>query len=425
MSKLYKYLILGALAIVFGICDIDAQEYEYDFINHDANHITMNGADWNGLRRLAASRRHRLNRKLKIVQIGDSHIQPGILSGEARRKLQARFGNGGRGLIAPLALSGTNEPTNYVLRSSASVSSRTRLLNRDWPVENGLTGVAVRLSGSTTDLTIRDKTDDEFTFVTLLHAPRGGYNRAIVNGEELLADSIGPYASRFALSEATSEVTLSGVPCPGAFWGAVLSNDLPGVVYSEIGNNGATYSSYCKIDNFARELSLLEPDLVILSMGTNEAVGNVEVLESGMDRLISAIRAANPRVVFLLTTPMEFQRRQGGRFMVSANAHRARDIVMEYGQKHGIAVWDMFTVSGGDGHSDYWIREGLMNSRDHLHLLVKGYELQGRLFGDALVEALDTPVRPSIHRTSSDVPYPPARNVNTQQQIPNNRSKKR
>lgn len=414
------------LAMSFGTSDIFSQECEYDFINVEANHITMNGANWNGLRRLAASRRIHQNRKLKIVQIGDSHIQPGILSGEARRKLQARFGNGGRGLIAPLALSGTNEPSNYSLRSTSPVVSKTRLLNRDWPVENGLTGVAVRFGGATTNLTIRDKNDDEFTFVTLLHAPHGGYNRAVVNGEELFADSIGPYASKFALSQSTSEVTLEGLPCSSAFWGAVLFNDLPGVVYTEIGNNGATYSSYCKIDNFARELSLLEPDLVILSMGTNEAAGNVDVLEPGMDRLIGAIQAANPNVVFLLTTPMEFQQRRGGRFMINPNGHKARDIVMEYGEKHGIAVWDMFTVSGGDGHSDLWIKEGMMNGRDHLHLLVKGYEVQGRLFGDALVEALDSPVTPSIHHYSNDyVPYPRDRKVNTQTEIPNKKSKKR
>ena len=407
--------------VVTGASYCNAQDYDYEFINLDANHITMNGADWSGLQRAINTKRDSRRRvhKFNIVQIGDSHIQPGILSGEVRRKLQSRFGNGGRGMIAPLALSGTNEPSNYVIHSSASVSSRTRLLNRSWPVENGLTGVAVSFAGRSTDLTIRDKNGDEFTFVTIIHAPHGGYNRAVVNGEELLADSVSPYASRFALPESTSEVTLEGLPCTSAFWGAVLFNDLPGVVYTEIGNNGATYSSYSKIDNFAQELALLEPDLVILSMGTNEAAGNVDVLEPGMDRLIGAIRAANPNVTFLLTTPMEFQQRRGGHFAVNSNGHRARDIVMDYGKKHKIATWDMFTVSGGDGHSNLWIAEGLMNGRDHLHLLVKGYELQGKLLGDALLEVLSSSVTPSIHRSSSDVPYPPARKVNTQQQIPN------
>ena len=92
-----------------------------DCINERANEIMLNGDDWSGLIANLRSR-HRVNHKFTIVHIGDSHIQPGVVSDEVRRALQERYGNGGRGLLSPLALASTNQPGDYTLRSSSSIS---------------------------------------------------------------------------------------------------------------------------------------------------------------------------------------------------------------------------------------------------------------------------------------------------------------
>ena len=380
-----KYIIA---LIVTSLSAFSAIAQELDFLNLKANRITMNGADWRGLKRALPQRGEKRPIKFSVVQIGDSHIQPGIMTAQVRAKLQRRYGNGGRGLIAPLALAGTNEPNNYLFRSTSHVTAKSRLMSRSWPVTNGLTGVSVRFGGSSTSLTIRDKSNQPFTSVTIMHAAGGGYDHAVIAGDTITATEVSQWASQFAMPRATAEVTLTALPCPTPFFGALLLNDKPGVVVTDIGNNGATYSLYNKVDDFGTQMQVLRPNLVILSMGTNEAAGNVDVLEPTMDRLIKNIRSANPNVIFLLTTPMEFQKGSGRGYVVNSNAHRARDIIMEYGRKHKIAVWDMFTVCGGDGCSSLWISNGLMNSRDHLHLLNAGYELQGMMLGDALLAAL-------------------------------------
>jgi hypothetical protein len=41
------------------------------------------------------------DKKVAIVHIGDSHIQADFLTGEVRRRLQACFGNAGRGFVFP------------------------------------------------------------------------------------------------------------------------------------------------------------------------------------------------------------------------------------------------------------------------------------------------------------------------------------
>ncbi len=377
-------MIIISLATLLWAASASGQELT--FLNLDANQITMNGADWRGVRRALPQRSSNSATKFHIVQIGDSHIQPGILSGEARRKLQSRYGNGGRGLIAPLALAGTNEPSNYRFSSSARVAGKSRLMSRSWSVDNGVTGVAVRFGGSTTNLSIKDKSGDAFSSVTLFHAP-GSYDSAVLNGSTISASATSQWTSHFTLPHPSSEVTLSSLPCTTAFWGAFLLNDRPGIVYSEIGNNGATYSLYNKIEGFAEQMAQLRPNLIILSMGTNEAVGYVESLESHLDKMVSNLSRTCPEAAILITTPMEFQKRGGRGFVVNSNAHRARDIIMEYGRNHKIAVWDMFSICGGDGCSSKWIANKLMNPRDHLHLLSAGYELQGMMLGDALLKA--------------------------------------
>ena len=45
-------------------------------------------------------------------------------------------------------------------------------------------------------------------------------------------------------------------------------------------------------------------------------------------------------------------------------------------------------MAGGRGASSKWIAAGLMNPNDHLHQLEAGYELQGMLLADALMQAL-------------------------------------
>ncbi len=374
-------LIIAILLMTAGT--IVAGGQEIDFIQLGENHIQLNGDDWSGLR----SKIHNLascpGGKFNIVQIGDSHIQPGILTDQVRTALQRAYGNGGRGLIAPLALAGTNEPRDYVIRSTASVTSKSRLMSRTWPVENGLTGVSVQFGGERTDLTLVAKhNEDAFSNVTLFHAPREGYESARVGDDVVFARQSSPYTSQFTLQSATGEVTLAGLPCAAPFYGAYLLNNRRGVVVSEIGNNGATCALYNKVDNWAAQLKLLQPQLVIISLGTNEAYGNPSAMATSLDRLVRNIKQQMPAVKILLVTPVETQKGNG-----RTGTARVREIILDYGRRNHIAVWDMYQVCGGQGSSSQWLNMGLMNNADKLHQLEPGYTLQGMLLGDALLEA--------------------------------------
>ena len=413
LDEVMKLKLSFLLLLTLFIQVVAAQEI--DFINETANRIILNGDDWSDLRSSLKNPKSWNGGKWQVVQVGDSHIQPGIMTAQVRWKLQDKWGNGGRGLIAALNLAHTNEPTDYYLKSSDRVSASSRLLSRTWSTDIGLTGVAVRWDSAFTQLSIKAKEDgDQFSSVTLLHAPHGGYETAMVGGEVLFAKELSAWASRIDLHHMTDTVTM-GVPCKSDFYGAILTNAKRGVMVHSIGNNGATYSTYLKVPDFAQQMRVLDPRLIIISLGTNETVGNLTGVEDQIHSLVSILKKAMPQVHILLTTPMDWHKRVtnrvaqkvkvgGGKkrkaryktvyktttsYASNSNVPRMREMIMRYGSQHKVAVWDLYTIAGGTGACSKWVAAGLMNPNDHLHQLEAGYELQGMLLGDALLKALN------------------------------------
>lgn len=370
-----KRLILTC-ALMVGVLQLVAQP---SGINRGANRIVLNGDDWS---EMIESLEH-IDGKFTIVHIGDSHVQPGIISDEVRRALQAQYGNGGRGLICPLRLAGTNEPSDYVLTSSASISASSRLLSKSKPAGMGMTGVAVKFAGASTTLNIRTKqVDDEFYRITLFHSP-GDHFDLLQNGDKLKAHPVSATATNYVLNSYADSVALQ-LKGAGALYGIKLLNSKHGVVVDCIGNNGATYASYLNIDGFARQLKDLRPQLVIISLGTNEAYGSLTSVESNIDRLVKSITHECPRVKILLTTPLETHKKGGRGYVVQGGVATVRDIMMNYCKKHHIAVWDFYTVAGGKGAASRWLAPKYMKT-DHLHLTDRGYRFMGGLLGDALL----------------------------------------
>jgi len=354
-------------------------------INTSANHIVLNGDDWNELIRELNNTRH-ISNKFTIVHIGDSHIQPGIVSDEVRRALQEQYGNGGRGLITPLSLAGTNEPSDYLLKSSSRISASSRLLSSSKPAGMGMTGVAVKFRGGTTNLNIKAKHEgDEFYRITIFHSDASPFTVS-QNGDTLRGHERSFNATEYVLNSLSDTANLQLVG-NGALYGVKLFNSRRGVIVDCIGNNGATYNSYLRIAGFAQQLSDLDPQLVVISLGTNEAYGSFGNITQNIDQMLSSIRKECPRVKFLLTTPMETQKRTGRGYRIQSNVAQVRDLILSYGKSHHVPVWDFYRVAGGAGASNRWLSAHYMKT-DHLHLGNDGYHLQGRLLAEALLRLL-------------------------------------
>jgi len=397
------------------------------FIHQNANQIILNGADWTPLYRAFANAG---TRPVSIVHIGDSHIQADINTSTVRNLLQYDFGNSGRGIITPLKMSGTNQPQDYLFNSSDNWTP-VKLMNRQWPYTMGFTGTSIHPKHNCSSFTIGTKESDDynpFSSFTIFHGGKLSVD-SVVNSQgyqvHFRAIPSRDYTQIIMASQETQVKIFFNSKGDLTLYGVSLSGGRPGVFYHAIGNNGATYSTYNRIGNVGAGISPLNPDLVIISLGTNEAFGRLDTdgFYKSIDRLVRNIRSANPTAQILLVTPMECQRsvsrvvskkvkvaskkrgkkkrgKRRGRgsrtktvktrvksYAANTNIQPLRDEIMRYGHDNGIAVLDWWEVAGGKGASDQWISAGLF-SKDRVHHSYKGYHLQGRLLYDALIDAL-------------------------------------
>lgn len=371
----------------------------YSFINGAENRIIMNGADWS---EVCERFRNVRNEGFTFVHIGDSHLQADIATGLLRTELQKNFGNGGRGLIVPWRLAGTNEPLDYKFTLNTSYKS-AKIMKQPWETQVGFTGVGVEPSAHGFDLTIESlaDTDGEFRFIRLYLD--GSLTVADVKGLsgfgygfDVDDNTDDGYIDIFLDRDVTNVVLSLYAPSKVTFFGTLLSTEKPGVCYHVIGNNGAAFSSYNSLPRFGESISTLYPDLIIVSLGTNDAFGRVDGagFYNEIDRIVRTMLTNNPEAKILLTTPKECQKRvrTGGRrrstsYRVVDNCKVVRDIIMDYGKEHGIAVYDWWTVAGASGASDKWLAKDLL-SKDRVHNTREGYELFGNIFYDALTSAL-------------------------------------
>lgn len=203
----------------------------------------------------------------------------------------------------------------------------------------------------------------------------------------LSSQSLTPFTSTVYLDESLESVMLRGqqrYPTQNqtTLYGMVLENyDRRGILYHMIGVNGAQFDHYSKSDYFFPQLRELNPDLIIVSLGTNESHNPAfrpETFFRQIDAFTHKIEQQAPLAQILFTTPADAWK--GGH----SNPHvkQAREVMIRYSLENGHAVWDFYEVMGGTEAIQSWYQSGLA-ARDRLHLSKEGYTLQARLFYEA------------------------------------------
>ena len=377
---------------------VSAVYSDYPWLNVGDNHIMLNGADWSILGDKLNKIEHR---PFRIVLIGDSHIQADGATSVVRRTLHERYGSAGRGMITPLRMAGTNEPRDYSLTSSGCRWATARLLPSRGDRIMLFTGVTVCPADTVFDLNVRS-TECDFSRIKLYYS--GGMPELMAvydsTGEEMAFD-IESYDDGFVdilLESPVWECLMcftSAVDDEASVIGGLeLLGCDAGVEFSSIGNNGATYGSYLGVGT-GRGLACMESDLVILSLGPNAAWGSMsdDDFLLTVDRLVSEIKRENPSVKILLTTPGEAQKalrrsRRSKIYSPHKKIGHFRDLLLDYGRRNSLPVYDFYNVAGGERSSEHWVKAGLF-SRDRIHLSWPGYSLMGQLMSDALIEQFE------------------------------------
>jgi lysophospholipase L1-like esterase len=341
-----------------------------------------------------------LRQQVNIVHLGDSHIQADVFPGKVRYHLQkdSLLGNAGRGLVFPHSLLRSNNGM-YIRCSHTGIwaGCKNAELNkyRNW----GLTGVVATTFDQHATVTLNPNTTPDLPYLITrvkvfypVNDPTS-FVPKILSQETAVAaqriDEKGGYIE-FTLSFSVPAVTLGlsrEQPQQNNFslQGISLEQDTPGIQYHSLGINGVSTTGFLRSPQLEQHLAALKADLVIISLGTNDAyVRRFDHLtfKRNLGTLIQRIKRALPKASLLLTTPGDnlLYRRY-----TNHNNSLACQTIQQLAEEAGCAAWDLFGVMGGLNSINQWHANGLAMP-DKLHFSTAGYSLQGDLLYDALMQ---------------------------------------
>lgn len=395
--------------------------------------------------------------QVRIVHFGGSHIQADVFSNRVRENLVKRYPGlaAGRGFVFPYSAARTNTPSSYASYYKGKWDMSKNVL-KEITKPLGLLGIAVSTSDPQAEISIflnqynstpiwffnkvrvfgfsehndvvpvvkLDSTTYKGTLDTISHSyffnlPRStdsliisfrwndslkqdslvqlqkmdslyqdSLKNGLINTQIIAADSM--FQDSLILKDSVMDLnhkfTLTGI---------LVENEHPGISYTNVGINGAKVQAYLVCPNLERDLSFFKPDLIIFSIGINDA--NVEhfndkKFQEEYDSLITLIKKEAPNAAILFTTNNDSYRKvKKNRYIQHPNGKVAREAFLNMAQKHQAGVWDLFTIMGGLGSMAKWEKADLAK-KDKVHFKSSGYKLIGDLFYEALLKSYNNHV---------------------------------
>ncbi len=388
---------------------IDSTAYAaYKFIKPELNKIENDSTSLCFFYEKLYQLQHTETGRVNISHIGDSHIQADFFSGSVRQKLQLKFGNAGRGLIFPYRVAKSNEPGSYKTTSASNWSAKRNVFF-DNPLPIGISGFTMETTDSMAELnlTVKDQPGLGYSFskLTLFHEKSlNNYDITVcddVNCEKGVFKSSDSSANRFVselkVDKPIQQLILRNKRTDSInqhstrIYGLLLENDSAGVLYNMIGVNGAEYRHYNMSKYFMTQLTYLNSDLIIVSLGTNEAFSagfdRVEFTKN-IDTLIMNLKLSNPNAGILITTPGDSYRKSRKGRVKNPDMKIARVAIINYCTQHNLAYWDWYEIMGGYGSMANWFLMKIAQ-KDRVHYNGRGYQIQGDLFYRALMKGYE------------------------------------
>lgn len=388
---------------------------EYPFIKSQLNEIIYAAYLLPLWQELKANKR-----KIRVLHIGDSHIQGDIQGREIRHRLYKVWGPGGRGYAFPYHVAGTSSAYDYSSVGGGQwLSARSVQPNPLLPL--GITGIALGTYDPTAYWEVRwhpayQPAAPAGARVTLLTRTLRSGIRCILS----MGGASQPIAQELPVGYAFTTITL---PAPlhtlrcSYEWsgddslsyvelqGIFIEEGDKGITWYSMGIAGARLSDWATLPLLKESLRLLSPDLVVIDLGTNDLYASRATLwdfRRAMEAAIDTIRSALPNASILFTTPQDFYRSMRPLPMLA----QASQLIRWIGAEKQVAIWDAYTVLGP---LQEWRNAGLA-SQDMVHLTVAGYVLKGQLLASAFLRSYQrflTDTLPSPETEKAGLQAPP------------------
>ena len=159
-----------------------------------------------------------------------------------------------------------------------------------------------------------------------------------------------------------------------------LKNVKKGAVFNTVGVNGATYGDFLKYSLQIEQLNSIQPDLVMISLGTNESLSSItkEDFQKNISDLVSKFKEQNPNLPILLISPTDNR-------LKSQKIKELVSWIEESAQLKKVAFFNLYEATGGSGYFKKALNKKESNT-DGVHFLRPGYEFQAEKIWTAISE---------------------------------------
>jgi lysophospholipase L1-like esterase len=367
--------------------------------------------------------RLRAGAPVHIIQIGDSHTAGDMVTNGWRTRLQARYGDGGRGVLA------AGRPyAGYLTWGVTASQSGGWTANAGFGSGASADGPPIGLSGFTQTakaagetLSVAADGEDQLfdrIMVCAIARPGGGAILLRMGANEeswsLAAavpapacrtmDSIARVASASIVTQDAGMVSITSFGTFRRAGGATLSN---------LGAAGAQLAYFGRSsDSVVRaELAAYRPDLLVLAFGTNEGFSPSlapAAYEAGLRGQIARLRRLAGRdVPILLLGPPDAALRLppeadpagscGDGWTVPRALDAVREIQRRVAREMHAAFWNWAAAMGGRCASSAWRMADEMRG-DHVHFTRSGGDRIGAMIDADIARAAESPPSPDRRR---------------------------
>jgi lysophospholipase L1-like esterase len=346
---------------------------------------------------------------VQIVQIGDSHTANDGFSGRLRELFQARFGDGGRGMLPPGVPFRLYKPAQVEVTAQGwETVGSLRAANRG---PFGIAGVRQHAAGPAV-MTLRSTTPAGLGRVEIeVWGQKGGGSLDVAwdggspSSFSTDAGSAGPLFLSVPPGPKGAGLTLrarGNGPVDVLSWSTVQGG--PGVAYSNLGTIGATIGVIGRWDPalVRAELARLHPALILIAFGTNEGFADSTDMASYpalYAARVEALHEAAPQAAVAIIGPPDGTRAAQGTdricppveaghmaWQIPPHLEPVRAAEQAFAASHGYFYWDWSQAMGGACSLTRWaLTAPPMAAADHVHLLRPGYRATAELLFDALM----------------------------------------
>jgi len=321
---------------------------------------------------------------LTIVHIGDSHIEMGHLSGEVEKTLKEEFGATGNEWFFPYHLFQPRSE-RFIPADTISKWKRVTIKNPDDSIPLGINGLAFYPTGESGGLHFQKNWRvKSFSSIAILHrsSEKDVFKEvpnALVSTEKVTAHTS---ITRIRFNSPLAEVQLFFNKIT-IYALSINGENKQGVTYHRFGVAGSTMQEFiANTPYFKEQFELLHPDVLLISLGTNDSYRsfvNENELYNQLVSFIQGLHSVITSTTILLSTAPDTRYNS----MKPPKLEAVNNAIRRVSTNLHLPYWDLFHIMGGDASLEQWEANKLVEN-DRLHFTKEGYKLQGNLLVYAL-----------------------------------------